>query len=416
MDAAREPLLPKAGKDARKKEGLFDEGSVGSSVIILTASAMGTGVLTLPYAVRSVGIIPAVLLFAVAGLAARASSLVLFECVRKTGCGSYGDLMTSILGGKAVAVLNFFVCVEGLGTVAAYLIFIMDYVPQVCAFLQPGCWCTDRTNVVMAACAIIWPLTCLKGLSAFRYTSTLSIFNILFTCVVVILKAPGLFAKHRRPFLDVVYEVNLSYSAFQVISIASFAFMTHTASPEIARCFTGGKKAAAKVIGVHTALLWSIYCLIAISGFLAFLEDTHQDFLTNYDVDDILVVACRSLLSATLVIASPINLFPAVQALFSLLEGVAGQARGTFYDQDSIRVPVTTCLFAMAAGVAMKTPHVADLVGSLGAYLASPLMFAFPALMHWRILGRQDSGLPCALLLLTAVLYLGELRWIFGIP
>ena len=43
-----------------------------------------------------------------------------------------------------------------------------------------------------------------------------------------------------------------------------------------------------------------------------------QDFLTNYDVQDKLIVMCRCLLSVTLVFACPLNMFPAVQALFNV--------------------------------------------------------------------------------------------------
>mmetsp|Transcript_96466 Transcript_96466/g.171521 ORF Transcript_96466/g.171521 Transcript_96466/m.171521 type:complete len:98 (-) Transcript_96466:75-368(-) len=84
------------------------------------------------------------------------------------------------------------------------------------------------------------------------------------------------------------------------------------------------------------------------------------------------------------------------------------QQEESLYNTSSVRIPVTTACFAMALGVALKTPDVADLISTLSAYGSSPLMFAFPAVMYWRILGRKGVCLPVGLLLLTAALWIAE--------
>lgn len=410
-----EPLLPKTspGKASSRSIFSFGPGSVGSTIVLLSSGAIGTGVLALPYGVKCVGVLPAMLLFALAGVAAISSNVILFDCVQKTGHGSYGELMSDILGKYGAMVLDFFVCVEGIGAVSTYLVFIMDYVPQVCALGGEDLWCRDQTKVLMAVTAIAWPLSCLRGLSALRYTSTCSLFTILLTSMVVIGKAPGLFAKRESSFLDVMSDVNVNLDAFQVLSMACFAFMTHTNTPEIALCFKAGKTAATKALRVHTILLWAVYCAIAVCGYISFVEDVSQDFLTNYDVKDLLIVLCRCLLSTTLTLACPINMFPAMQALFNILEGLRTHPRAsgeeTLYNTDAVRVPVTTGCFALALGIALKSPHVADLISLISSYVSSPLMFAFPAVMYWRVLGRKGMGLPVSLLLLTATLWLAEL-------
>lgn len=410
-----QPLLgagnPTAGA---KAHGFFGAGSVASSIVLLCAASIGTGVLALPYGVSRVGIIPAMLLFALAGVAAHVSNVILFRCVHKTGHGSYGELMSGILGKHGALVLDAFVWIEGLGAVSTYLVFIMDYVPTVCALAGEDRWCNDRRNVVMAASAIIWPLSCLKGLSALRYTSTCSIATVLLTCLVVIVKAPGCFAQTGRSFAEAVAETHMNMDAFQVLSVACFAFMSHTNSPEIAlRLRSPSRQLFTQVVGVSTGLLWAAYCAIAVCGFLSFFEFTRPDFLTNYEVRDTAVVLCRSLLSVTLVFACPINSFPAMQSLFNILENLRASRPGpkpvALYDTDSVRVPVSTCCYALAVGVAMRAPTVADLISVICAFFSSPLMFAFPAIMYWRILGRRDVIVPVTLLLLTAALWLAEL-------
>jgi len=415
---AQQSLLPKASKKGHPADKgflSFDEGAAGTSLALLVSGAVGTGVLALPYGVSCVGIGLSLSLFALAGVATYASNTILFDCVLKTGHGSYGQLMLDILGKSGAMVLDMFVFIEGLGAVATYIVFIMDYVPQVCALWGDDHWCTDKLNVAWATTVVVWPLSCLRGLSALRYTSTCSIATILLTSIVVIIKAPVHFHAKDASFQHVLEEVKWNMSGFQVLSMACFAFMTHTNSPEIALRFVGGPRLARKVLTIQTCLLWAVYCAIAVCGYLSFLDDIKQDFLTNYEVRDRLIVLCRCLLSSTLVFACPINMFPAMQALFNILEGLRGKVpdEERLYDMHHVRIPVTTAAFALTLGVALKSPHVADLIGTLSAYFSSPLMFAFPAIMHWKILGRQDMGLPLCLLMLTAALWLAELSRFF---
>lgn len=403
----QEPLLSRG----RRAPTVFGAGSMATSVVLLCAAAIGTGVLALPYGVSMVGLIPAMLLFALAGAAAYVSNIILFRCVHKTGLGSYGELMTGILGKYGAMILDALVWIEGLGAVATYLVFIMDYVPPVCALWGEDTWCNDRMSVLFAACTVIWPLSCLRGLSVLRYTSTCSILTVLLTCLVVVVKAPSCFARTGRGLVEAVSETKLSMDAFQVLTMACFAFMNHTNSPEIAlRLHSPSRKRFAHIVGVQTVLLWTVYCAIAGCGFMSFFELTKPDFLTNYEVRDVAVVMCRVSLSLTMVFACPLNSFPAMQSLFNILESLRskGPKSTPLYDMSVVRVPATTICFVLTVWVAVKTPTVADLISVICAFFTSPLMFAFPAVMYVRILGRKDYAMPAALIALTLALWVAE--------
>lgn len=411
---AREPSedlkTPLIGR-SDSNPSFFGEGSTASSVVLLCAAAIGTGVLALPYGVSVCGVIPALILFAIAGAAAYASNVILFRCVHKTGLGSYGELMVGILGKYGAMILDGLVWIEGLGAVATYLVFIMDYVPQVCALWGEDAWCTDRMNILVAASAVIWPLSCLRGLSALRYVSTWSILTVILTCVVVIWKAHACFEKTGRALPEVLTETRLCMNSFQVLTMACFAFMNHTNTPEIAlRLRAPSRRRFAKVVGTSSALLWAVYCAIATCGFVSFLEKTSPDFLTNYELRDVSVILCRVSLSVTLVFACPLNSFPAMQSLFNILESFrsSGPKSVLLYDMNIVRVPVTTICFALTVLVAVRTPTVADLISVVCAFFSSPLMFAFPAVMYWRILGRRDYAMPVALITLTVALWVAE--------
>lgn len=406
-----EPLLKK--KSPKEAEGAFSEGSAGATVTLLTSAAIGAGVLALPYGASTVGILPASVLFAIAGAAAYVSNIIIFQCAQETGLSSYGELMTGILGSRGAFVLDFFVFLEGLAAVSTYLVFIMDYVPQVCELFGEDAWCTDRGSVLTVTALIVWPLSIMKGLSALRYVSTCSLVTICITSVVVVVRAPSCFSKLDQPLGEALTKVDINLDSFQALSMACFAFMTHTNTPEIASAFKRPtRERVRQVVLAHTGLLWFVYSVIAVCGYLSFLDTISQDFLTNYAVRDPLIVLCRCLLSATLVFACPMNMFPSMQALFNMLETLrATPATGdadSLYANGSVRVPVTTGCFAVVVGVAVRTPHVADLISVVSVFLSTPLMFLFPAVMYRTILGRKDLAVPTILGLLTLALFAGE--------
>lgn len=403
------PLLSKESPNSSRKAN----GSPLKAIVILFAGTIGAGVLTLPYGVSRVGVLPAVALFALAGIASYSSNVILFRCAHKTGLGTYGDLMFGILGRRGTMILDFVIFLEGSGSCATYLVFLMNYVPQVCALGGEGLWCRDRFNVLVATTLVVWPLSCFRGLSALGYTSACSMVAISLTSVLVISKAPRCFAQTGSEFLPAVSEVRFNRDAFQVLTMACFAFMVQTQAPEIALLLRSPSRATiSRIVGKSSAYLWAVYSAIAVCGFLSFLDATSADFLAGYEIHDHAMQLCRVMMSVSLLCACPLQMFPSMQGLFNVLERLFPAPEGTrrlsWYDTDWVRVPVTTGCFAIIFFVALRAPSVADLICGLGAFAAAPLMFAFPALMYRHILGQRDVALPAMLLLLTVVLWVAE--------
>merc|ERR1719264_2334591 len=111
-------------------------------------------------------------------------------------------------------------------------------------------------NVVVAAMLVIWPLSCLRGLTPLRHVSICSIVTIVFTSLVVIAEAPGHFAQTGRDLRPVVLEVRMSKDGLQVLAIICFAFMVHTNTPEVAlHMRVPAESRANQVVGAHTLLL-----------------------------------------------------------------------------------------------------------------------------------------------------------------
>lgn len=126
--AIDEPLLPESSAGGRHGGGA----SVSGAVFNVSTSIVGAGIMSIPAAMRVLGVVPAALL--IAAVAALADVSVEFM-LRYTGRGwggggkdeaatSYAGTMGNAFGRAGAALLNVFVVLTTTGTLVVYLIII----------------------------------------------------------------------------------------------------------------------------------------------------------------------------------------------------------------------------------------------------------------------------------------------------
>nr|CAB3474666.1 unnamed protein product [Digitaria exilis] len=162
--AMETPLLPEHAGQAG------GSASVLGAVFNVSTSVVGAGIMSIPAAMRVLGVAPAAAL--IAGVAAMADAAVGFMLRYTRGGGapsySYAALMGDAFGRAGAALLNVFVAANGFGTLTVYLIVVADVVSGAAAggdahagVLQEwfgSHWWTGREVVLVAAAAILLPL------------------------------------------------------------------------------------------------------------------------------------------------------------------------------------------------------------------------------------------------------------------
>ncbi|RLM91733.1 hypothetical protein C2845_PM08G29700 [Panicum miliaceum] len=120
-----EPLLPEFSGGVHGGGG---GASVSGAVFNVSTSIVGAGIMSIPAAMRVLGVAPALLL--IAAVAALADASVEFM-LRYTGWAggkraTYAELMGDAFGRGSAAVLNVFIAFTTTGTLVVYLIIIGD--------------------------------------------------------------------------------------------------------------------------------------------------------------------------------------------------------------------------------------------------------------------------------------------------
>jgi len=181
-----------------------------------------------------------------------------------------------------------------------------------------------------------------EKLSALRYVAPLAFLGLAYTAIVVLIKAPENISQSTGHAALAILDWNI----FKVMSICLFAFNCHINVVPVAAEMQGlcdRRIRKINVLGVLVQLIF--YSLLAVGGYLSFLDNTQQDLLEDYDAKDTAVLASRCLLPLTIIVGIPTNNGPTVQSLMNVLRAFSS-TRG---------VGSNSCLHLTAP---VSSPHV----------------------------------------------------------
>ena len=166
-------LLPEHAGPAAPAGG--GSASVLGAVFNVSTSVVGAGIMSIPAAMRVLGVAPAAALIACAAVLADAAAGFLLRHTR--GAPSYAALMGDAFGRAGAALLNVFVAANAVGTLTVYLVIVGDVMSGAAGggdahaeVLQEWFgrrWWTGREVVLVAAAAILLPLLLRKRVGTY---------------------------------------------------------------------------------------------------------------------------------------------------------------------------------------------------------------------------------------------------------
>jgi len=164
-------------------------GSLRGSIFNLSSSFLGSGLLTLPYVMKIMGVIPATLACILSAVTFFLSSKVLMLFASYYSSHSYSSLIQEAFGKATNNIFLMIVIVGFMGSTISYLILITGLILDVFegSLEQKELM---RPYVCAIICLILFPLSLIKKISKFRYVSVLLQFVILAIIVVLIVELP----------------------------------------------------------------------------------------------------------------------------------------------------------------------------------------------------------------------------------
>uniref|UniRef100_A0A3P8PP19 Amino acid transporter transmembrane domain-containing protein n=1 Tax=Astatotilapia calliptera TaxID=8154 RepID=A0A3P8PP19_ASTCA len=403
-----EEFLPnEGGKKPIRFTDFEGKTSFGMSVFNLGNAIMGSGILGLAYAMANTGILLFwFLLTAVAALSSysihlllKSSGIVGIRAYEQLGYRAFGNL-GKIAAGTAITLQN-------IGAMSSYLYIVKSELPLVIqAFLKVDLWYLNGNYlVIMVSASIILPLALMKQLGYLGYTSGFSLSCMVFFLTAVSwsnthsgtssqsLRTQSLFCS-GMPSWRTLYVANfpILVSIFggmsYTIPILAFAFVCH---PEVLPIYTElrnpSKKKMQKVSNISILIMYTMYFLAALFGYLTFYGNVETELLHTYsriDPYDTLILCVRVAVLTAVTLTVPIVLFPVRRAIqqmifptksFSWLRHIA----------------IALILLTFINMLVIFAPNILGIFGIIGATSAPCLIFIFPAVFYIRIVPKEDE-------------------------
>ncbi|KAF4692680.1 hypothetical protein FOZ60_012794 [Perkinsus olseni] len=381
-------------------------GGIRQSTFTLISTAMGGGVLCLPYVMKQVGLINGVLLLSISSLIAFVTMYILIMCAIRVNKHSYGSLLGYCAGKWVAPVLDVVLFFYGMGAVIAYFILLGDFLPALFELVGvPG---ASRTICMVGAAAFAVPFVLPRRLSALQYVSPVATFSLILTAAITMIKARG-----QSTMLPPEAPMALALFGWPLLksfTITLFAYICHMnvvpvagelVDPTPARVL----KATSRVAFVQL----SFYIVIGVAGYISFSHLTNQNYITNYPPGDILISLCRLSLSCSLLFSLPINTNPTAKAAVHFFQSIRELMAVSGGDQllptrrrvmssaneetsgaRVMRIFFSFLVLAVTLTVGILVPGVADVVSLLGGSLGTIIMIICPLYIFTTIM-RTES-------------------------
>lgn len=407
-------------------EVLYDRRSVGTtsmrrSVLGVTFTTLGVGVLVLPHAFVSSGIVCGLIImfFAMVMSAVSVKTIVqiIVISIHSSNRETLEEIAVHVLGRRWAMVVEANVLLCCFGQAVCYMVatrevlghllgrFVMVQEPEGLYDGLAHPWLRklwDRDSLAVIACIVVALLPVFfcgdlltpgnRGpdcVAAFRFISALSL-------LIVLALGANQYpwgGNHLEDAAGLLWPTDGPLGLMRMLSVAIFAFLCQ---PNIASVFSelqnGNFRRMEKVTWRALSLLYLLYCCIAVGGALMFGHDVKGNILDNLqrrlcNVDDPsedpIGIALITLTVILLLTALPLSIFPirfCAEALFFFKwPRMRGLCRCM---ANSI---ISLLCVSMVAGIAVLLPSVNIIVELVGAFSGSIVCFVSPGILFCRM-------------------------------
>ncbi|XP_008318163.1 sodium-coupled neutral amino acid transporter 3-like isoform X2 [Cynoglossus semilaevis] len=389
--------------------------SFGMSVFNLGNAIMGSGILGLAYAMANTGVVLFLILLTVVAALSSYSIHLLLKSSGIVGIRAYEQLGFRAFGIPGKMAAGIAITLQNIGAMSSYLYIVKSEFPLVIqAFLKvdnpAGEWYLNGNYlVVIVSLAVILPLALMKQLGYLGYTSGFSLSCMLFFLVSVIYKKFNI----PCPFVDFAFNAtntvlnisandtggevdpacipkmaNLNIQTAYTIPILAFAFVCH---PEVLPIYTelrdASKKKMQHVANISIAVMYCMYFLAALFGYLTFYGEVEAELLHTYsriDPYDVLILCVRVAVLTAVTLTVPIVLFPVRRAIQQM-----AFPNKTFNWPRHIAIAFVLLTFINL--LVIFAPNILGIFGIIGATSAPCLIFIFPAVFYIRIVPKEEE-------------------------
>ncbi|CAE7746433.1 SLC38A6 [Symbiodinium necroappetens] len=293
---------------------------------------------------------------------------------------SYGDLLAMVWPPSYMTLLDLVLLVHQLLALTVYFLFISEFMAKLPLVSE----CPSPVVILILAvpASLLAQLESVGGLARLASISPFALLFMMF----------GVFYRYHYP------DSGMAPSDFStaepdheaipsVMCVAVFSFMWHTNCVTVARELRD-PSATCRLFVVLTAttVLLFAYTSLAYFGYETFGQELRKvpTIMMLYSGDDPIFMTVRVLLSCSLFVAIPLNVYPVRE---SILNQVRFHSSGACFEAAIQRQNyISICLVFVPAILAIVIPSVTEIITVIGGSLVTFLMIVFPVFISELVL------------------------------
>ena len=369
-----------------------DPAAVYRGTLALGASILGTGVLAMPSACKSVGVLPFIALSIFAALVCHTTALYLARTVKflhaDTSEATYASLGKFVLGHSWEKAIQWALVMQQLGACVGYVVVIGDVFTPVLQLMLGDRFGALPASVVrnLIVWLVIFPITVsVRDIGSLKHANAGAVFAICAFCLTVLVNAFLLFAAPEPlPAMDLTPSRSIGF--LHTVPLICFAYDMHFNSVPVYNDVKQGLPSKAILVvfkwSSRVAFLLSLVftVIIGIAGYASFGPDTQPDILQNFPVAGTAISPVmnivRSLYGFGLVLAFPVIVWELRAVLLILtFSREYAQSTAAFWSVTLFAVLVTSL-------VVMLVSDVTVVFGLVGCTITPMLDYVVPCALY----------------------------------
>uniref|UniRef100_A0AAQ4QG93 Solute carrier family 38 member 3b n=1 Tax=Gasterosteus aculeatus aculeatus TaxID=481459 RepID=A0AAQ4QG93_GASAC len=315
------------------------------------------------------------------------------------GIRAYEELGNRAFGTPGKMAAGIAITLQNIGAMSSYLYIVKSELPLVIqAFLRADpnsdLWYLNGNYlVIMVSASIILPLALMKQLGYLGYTSGFSLSCMVFFLSAVIYKTFQI----SCPFEEFSANATAAHLSPNVSSHGhdynngpvhnDDKRLTGHSNDFCLSHFSPTQKKMQKVSNISILVMYSMYFLAALFGYLTFYGNVEPELLHTYsriDPYDTLILCVRVAVLTAVTLTVPIVLFPVRRAI----QHMAFPKKSFSWLR---HVGIALVLLTIINMLVIFAPNILGIFGIIGATSAPCLIFIFPAVFYIRIVPKEDE-------------------------
>jgi amino acid permease len=265
----------------------FQAGGLNGSIFTILASTIGTGILSLPYAVKLSGLYQGIVLLLLGLIVSLYTCQLLVLSAEKTGKLTYESIGMELYGPKMRTFAEVNMIINNYGTVIAYIVLLKSLVPNffnLCG-IDNEILLNEYLWGISICIAVVYPLSLKKEISALRYTSFLSCIACIYLSFAVVYAFFDLRQGQTTEMFTNAPATDLV--AYNIFTACGYVVFGYTCHPNVIPIYQELQKRTVKrgfrFLSTGLIIVLIIYVFVGVFGFLTFYEEypSYSDFPTQ---------------------------------------------------------------------------------------------------------------------------------------